>query len=159
VTLKERHAIEARLVELTDKGNGILTPEAVVKDAANKRSPLHARIFRESDQDAAHAHRLELARQLIRTVMVNIKINRRTIRVVGYVHDPASKSKAGYVPTISLVNERERALETIQHEFERIESIIRRSREIADVLDLSDELESLLENIVRFVEKARKRAA
>lgn len=155
MNLDEKLAIEKRLADLTLKGGGRLTAEAVVKDAESKKSPLHARIFRDSDSEAAHQYRLDLARELIRSVRVNVTVDRRAISVVGYVHDPGD-SKSGYVPTISLVNERERAKEAIMREFARIESIIARSREIADVLDLRGQLESMLEGVQRFVEEARR---
>jgi hypothetical protein len=158
VTLQERHAIEQRLSELTTQGGGRLTPEAVVKDAEDPNSPLHAKIFSNTDVEAAYQHRLDLARQLIRSVRVNITVDQRSISVVGYVHDPSSHS-SGYVPTVSLINERERALEVVLREFSRVEAIISRSREIAEVLGLRAELESMLNNLQQFVAAARKAAA
>jgi len=158
VTLEEKQAIERRLSELAVAGGGRLTPEAVVKDAEDPSSPLHTKIFRESDQVAAYQRRLELARQLIRSLRVNVMVDQRSISVVGYVHDPGAEA-AGYVPTVTLVNERDRAVATIVREFARIESLITRSREIADVLGLSDELEAMLNNVQRFIETAKRAAA
>jgi hypothetical protein len=129
----------------------------VVKDAANKSSPLHAVIFRQGDREAAHQHRLDLARQLIRSVKINETVHRQTVSVVAYVKDP-SDAKSGYVPTVSLVNDRERSLALLQLEFTRIEGIVSRSRAIAQVLNLEAELDGLLENILQFVERARQAA-
>lgn len=158
MNLEERLAIERRLAELTERGGGVLTPEAVVEDARDKASPLHSRIYGKSDREAALAHRLELARQLIRSVRVNIKTEKITYTVVGYVHDPGKK-ESGYVPTVSLINERERALETLTREFARVEGIVERSREIAAVLGLEGDFERLLaglqRDLRRFVEEAR----
>ena len=158
MTLEEKLAIERRLAELTEQGNGRLTPEAVVRDAEDPLSPLHAKIFAESEQEAAYQRRLELARQLIRSVRVNVTIDHRSVSVVGYVHDPATHA-SGYVPTASLVNERERALEVVLREFHRVEAIITRSREIATVLGLREELEAMLNNLQQFVDAARRAAA
>jgi hypothetical protein len=158
VTLEEKLAIERRLTELTAQGGGRLTPEAVVQDAENPQSPLHTKIFGESDREAAYQRRLELARQLIRSVRVNVTIDQRSISVVGYVHDPSTHS-SGYVPTASLINERERALQVVLREFARVEAIITRSREIAEVLGLRAELESMLNNLQQFVAAARAAAA
>ena len=157
MTLEERTAIQKRLETIADKHGGRLTAEAVVEDARSKSSPLHSRIFRESDRDAAHQHRLELARQMIRSVRINVMVDQRTVRVVGYVNDPA-QSEGGYVATASLVNERERAQEVMLREFQRVESLIERSREIADVLGLTAELESMLANVQRIMEVTRKAA-
>jgi hypothetical protein len=158
VTLDERLAIAARLAELTQRGGGRLTPEAVVKDAANKSSPLHAVIFRQGDREAAHQHRLNLARQLIRSVKINETVHHQTVSVVAYVKDPSDAAKSGYVPTVSLINDRERSLALLQLEFTRIEGIVSRSRAIAQVLNLEAELDGLLENILQFVERARQAA-
>lgn len=157
MTLEERQAVEARLAELTAKGSGRLTPEAVVEDAKSKRSPLHAFIFRESDQEAAHQRRLDLARQLIRSVRVVMTTDRRSISVVGYVHDPGTNA-AGYVPTATLIDDHDRARETVLREFARIEGIIERSREVAAALGLDGQLEEMLAGIQRFVESARRAA-
>lgn len=157
MTLDDKLAIERRLAELAERDGGRVTPEAVVEDAKDKASPFHAKIYRDSDKEAAYQHRLELARQIIRSVRVNVMVDKRSISVVGYVHDPSS-SESGYVPTVSLVNERERAVEVVLREFARVEAIITRSREIADVLGLRVELEGMLANLHSFIEAARKAA-
>jgi hypothetical protein len=157
VTLEEKLAVERRLAELTEAGGGSLTPEAVVADAENTSSPLHAHIFRESDREAAHKHRLDLARQLIRSVRVEVTREHKTYSVVGYVHDPGSKA-AGYVPTVSLINERERAHALITREFATVEGIVTRSRELAEVLGLKDQYESLLASLQQFVTAHRNAA-
>jgi hypothetical protein len=148
VTLEEKQAIARRLTELTTAGGGVLTPEAVVRDARNRRSPLHRHIFRENDRQAAHQRRLDLARQLIRSVKINMTVDHRQIRVVAYVHDPGSQEEAGYVPTVTLVNQHVRAREAILREFTRAEGILRRGREIALVLGLEDDFEEMLTSIV-----------
>lgn len=158
MNLEEKLAIQARLTELTQLGNGRLTPESVVDDAKNEDSPLHSHIFRETDGEAAYQHRLDLARQLIRSVRVNVTIDQRSVSVVGYVHDPGSR-EAGYVPTVSLVDEKDRAFEVVMREFGRVEAIVVRSREIADVLGMRDELEGLLENIQRLTASAKEKRA
>lgn len=51
------------------QGRGPLTAEAVLQDAENERSPLHA-AFQWDDTEAAQQWRLEQARSLIRSVVV-----------------------------------------------------------------------------------------
>jgi hypothetical protein len=157
MTLEEKQAVERRLAELTEANGGSLTPEAVVADAESANSPLHAHIFRQSDREAAHKHRLELARQLIRGVRVQVRTEHITYSVVGYVHDPGSKS-AGYVPTVTLINQRERAHAVITREFATVEGIVTRSRELAEVLGLKDQYESLLASLQQFVAAHRSAA-
>lgn len=156
MSLEDKLAIERRLAEITAR-DGKLTPEAVVDDAKDPSSPFHARIYRESDSEAAYQHRLDIARQIIRSVRVNVTVDNRSVSVVGYVHDPSSSS-SGYVPTVSLVSERDRSVAVVLREFARVEAIITRSREIADVLGLRVELEGMLENLRSFIESAKKAA-
>lgn len=153
---EQKLAVAERLSQIMQR-DGRVTPEAVVDDAKDPSSPFHSTIFREDDAEAAYQHRLELARGLIRSVRVNVTVDNRVVSVVGYVHDPSS-SPSGYVPTASLVNERERAVAVILREFARVEGIISRSREIADVLGLRVELEGMLDNLRTFVEAARRAA-
>jgi hypothetical protein len=51
------------------RGDGDLTPEAVLKDATKKRSPLHI-AFEWDDSAAAHQHRLNQARYMLRSIVV-----------------------------------------------------------------------------------------
>ena len=57
------------LDEIRIKNNGRLTPEAVVTAAENNRSSLH-RYFEWDDSKAAHAYRIDQARELIRAIRV-----------------------------------------------------------------------------------------
>lgn len=61
-----------RLEILAEQNDNQLEPAVVVDDARNKLSPLHD-CFEWDDSKAAHAHRLERARYLIRSVEVVIR--------------------------------------------------------------------------------------
>jgi len=157
MTLAQREAIAKRLAELTQLGGGRLVPELVIEDARPVTSPLHD-AFTWDDTRAAHERRLDQARTLIRSVKINATVDRRTVSVVAYVHDPSDQREAGYVQTVSLVNDRQRALETLQREFTRIEGIVTRSRAIAQVLGLEGELDNLLANVTQFIAEAQQAA-
>lgn len=60
-----------RLVELSEENNGQITTSLVLKDAKRKESPLHD-YFEWDDTKAAHQHRLQQARMLIKRVNVVI---------------------------------------------------------------------------------------
>lgn len=57
------------LAKITDANAGRLMPETVVNAARDTKSPLHAH-FEWNDKVAAHAHRLDQARNLIRMIRV-----------------------------------------------------------------------------------------
>jgi len=145
VTSAERRAIAQRLEKLTARGGGTLTAAAVVEDARNSTSPLHARIFGLSDAEAAHEHRLDLARQLIRSVRVTVTVDQRPLSVVAYVH--ASGGSSSYVPTAHVVDVRTRGVETLRVEFERVKAAIERARDLADALGLRAEFGEMLADV------------
>ena len=60
------HAVIERVRK---RGNGNITPDAVVEEAKKPRSHLHPE-FEWDDEIAAHEHRMERARTLIRSIMV-----------------------------------------------------------------------------------------
>lgn len=72
---------EARreLEQLADAAGGMLTAEAVVDFARDRKTALH-REFTWDDREAARCHRLDQARQLIRVYVTYLPQVRRTVR-------------------------------------------------------------------------------
>lgn len=64
-----RAEVAAAELEKIENQHGELTPETVVREAKNKRSPLHS-AFEWDDKAAAEQHRLQQARQLIASIEV-----------------------------------------------------------------------------------------
>jgi hypothetical protein len=81
---------------------GRLTPEQVIEAAEPEGSALHA-CFDWDDTEAARKWRMEQAREIIRSVRIEVVIEERTLRTVGYVHDPTKdQNVAGYVATLKM---------------------------------------------------------
>ena len=70
VTKLNAQKVGARLEKMRQK-HGVLTPQAVVRDARKKTSPLHS-AFEWDDAVAARGQRLDRARDIIRSVTVTI---------------------------------------------------------------------------------------
>jgi hypothetical protein len=153
VTSSDRDAIVARLETLTKRHGGNLTVEAVVEDARSPGSPLHAKIFAISDTEAAHEHRLELARRLIRSVRVTITVERQALSVVAYVHAPESKS---FVPTAPFIDVKERGAETLRVEFEKIAAALERCRTLTETLGLHAEFAKLTADVQALLVQHRR---
>lgn len=65
---------------LRQRKGGYLSPEDVVADAKSKRSPLH-KCFPWNDQLAAHQHRLDVARWMLRNLTVtSVVVNQEIIQ-------------------------------------------------------------------------------
>ena len=148
MTPDEKAAIRDRLELLAAANSGVLTPDAVVADARKKDSPLHA-CFEWDVKKAAAEYWLIQARELIRTVRVTVNTETSNVTAVAYVRDPRQAHDAqGYVAVSSIRNDSDLAREVLVSEFSRVASMLRRARELAEVLGARDEVENLLTQVV-----------
>jgi len=149
----KREAIKFRLEELA--AGGILTPEAVVEDARDPDSPLHGE-FNWDDASAAHQHRLDQARALIRSVRVTVRNETKILSTIRYVRNPDAEPKeAGYVRTVDLQTDRDRALAAIQTELGRVEAYIVRVSSLATALGLDEEVKAFLAQFAILKKRAK----
>lgn len=83
--------VVAPVLHALERKRGVLTPEAVVREATKKSSPLHG-WFEWDDTAAARQYRLEQARDLIRSVTVTFigaaNADKLTVRAFVHLGDP-----------------------------------------------------------------------
>lgn len=138
----KRALIEARLQDLCTLNKGRLTPQNVVADARNRNSPLHD-IFEWDDAKAADQYRLEQARELIRSVKIEVVTEERTVSTIRYIRDPTLAAKEpGYVETMRIRTDKDVAIEALRAEISRLSATMERVESLAIVLDLTAELEN-----------------
>jgi hypothetical protein len=135
-------AVAERLAMLTQQAGGILTPEAVVKDAMTEDSPLHG-LFEWDQSKAAWSHWLDRARQIIRSVRINFRDDTTSVSVVAYARDPNMGDEQGYRQTLSIRSDQELAREVLVQEFGRAAAYLRRARELAVAFSLEAEVEDI----------------
>lgn len=146
-TRENMDALRDAISEIASRNGGTVTAEAVLAAARNKKSALHAE-FEWDDKKAAHEHRLDQARALIRSVKVEITTETTIIKTVAYVRDPDLPAEdQGYVSIASLRGDADRARAAIVAEFSRAAAALRRAREIAIALDMADEVDAITESI------------
>lgn len=156
-TTADRKLAIKRAIEATSDKAGRVTPDGVVAAAKDERNPLHGE-FPWDNAVAAHQHRLDIARSLIREVRyVAVDTQERVVQTVSYVHDPRSKEQ-GYIPLRAAAKNKDLAREIMTAELNRCESAINRAMEIADVLDLEDQLEELRAVVARLKARLSKPA-
>lgn len=152
--LATKDLVRIRLENLAAKHNGLLTPEAVVADAKDPTSPLHEH-FEWNVKKAAMSHWIDTARMLIRSVRVIVTTERSVLSTVAYVRDPSLPSgEQGYRAITSIRTDKDKARETVIAEFGRAESVLRRAKEIAEALDMEDDVEQIIEMVGAATEKA-----
>lgn len=134
---QQRQALQA----IADRNGGKLQPRQVVEAAQDPESPLHT-AFTWNDEAAAAAYRLEQARQLIRSIRIDISTETRTVSTVAYVRDPdCAEDEQGYVSVARVRSDTDRKRDVLVAEFRRAGAALRRARALADLFDLADEVD------------------
>lgn len=147
----QREVIAAELERIYVRDQGLLTPDAVVAEAKNKSNALH-NFFEWTDRDAAHQYRLDQARQLIRSVRVNVTTKTTVIESVAYVHHPDLVSEQGYV-SVRSITERDFQRSVLLREFQMAASALRRAETLAIAFGMQGEIQSLVETTTLLIGK------
>lgn len=142
----KREAIAARLEKIAGLNGGRITPDAVLLDAKSPKSPLHDQ-FDWDDSTAAKSWRLSQARELIRSIRVEITTDTRIVSTVRYVRDPSAGEAQGYVEVAKLRDDKSLAVEALQGEIRQANAMVARARSIAEALGLSAEIEMVSESV------------
>ena len=136
-----------RLIEL-EQPDGSITPEVVVADASNPDSPLHGH-FEWNDSKAAHQHRLQQARAILRVRFV-VTNEETVLRVPYYVHDATAPPKEQrYVSVLTLRTNHQSAVETTRLEIAKAEGALLRAKSVAAILGTAALFEDLLVRLER----------
>lgn len=146
-TTERFEKIEDRLASLADANDGRLTADLVVKDAEDDTSPLH-KYFEWDDKKAAHQHRLDTARALIRSVEIKITVFKKEAKVPAYVRDPeAAQREQGYVATASIKTDVQFRKEALAMELRRSGWTLERARSLATFFGLDDQVTHLVSGV------------
>lgn len=145
---KKMLEVRARLAEIENANGGRLRPEDVLKDAADPDSPLHDR-FQWDNEKAAHAYRLEQARQLIRSVTITVSNEVKSVRTVCYTRDPdCEATEQGYVSVAVLQSDEDLARRALCDEFRRVGDLLARARKLAEAVGMAGQVEELIGAVV-----------
>ena len=143
---EKREAIQRRITDIAEKNGGKITPDMVVADAKKASSPLHDQ-FDWNDKTAAEKYRKQVARQLIRSVKIEIETDTRIVSTVCYVRDPEVGDEQGYVDVGVLRNDEDLAREALTSELGRATALFDRAESLALSLGLLNELGDIRERI------------
>lgn len=142
-----KEAVRIRLEEIARKHRGKLTTRAVIEDAKNPKSPLHS-CFTWDVKKAAMEYWQEQARNLIRSVRIEVRTSTHLISAPCYVRDPEADTKTGgYTEVTALRPKRDVAREALRYELDRAITALERAQEIAEVLGLQPVITQTLNNL------------
>lgn len=140
----KRKLVEARMRHLARTGR--YTPDDVLRDAENPKSPLHDQ-FEWDDAKCGRMYRLEQARELIRSIRIDFRIEQRIVSTVRYVKDPSSGSQQGYIDVVKLRTDKDLARQSLASELKQVTALLQRVRSLADVLGLTADLDEFVAHI------------
>ena len=115
-------------------------------DDAALDDPLHDQ-FEWNDSAAAVQWRLAQARELIRSVKVEVQTERRIVSTVRYVRDPSAGEEQGYVDVNKLRGERDLAVDALLSELKGARALLERAYSLAEALGLSNDFDDLKERV------------
>jgi hypothetical protein len=127
---------------LAAKDQGRLTPEGVVSAARPVRSPLH-NYFTWDDKVAGARHRLDEARQLIRSFEIVVTTTQYVVHAPAFLRDPRAIPRQGYISIGRLASDAELCRETVLMEFGLALAALRRAKAVAAAVHLTEEIERL----------------
>ena len=145
---------------LAKQHKGVLTPEIIVQAAQNEDNPLHNQ-FDWNDSSAAHKHRLDIARQLLRAVRFEVRTTKHVFNAVpSYIHNPsADYFEQSYINIET--TDRETKREVLLDEVERVISMILRAQKIsaATMPTIVEDWELVLNSVIAIKAKIKREAA
>ena len=149
------------LNELARKGGGVLTPDVVVAEAKKKSSPLHHYFESRGCWDAKTAQAawcVSVARELIRSVRVEVTNTIFSVKAPAFVRDPSQAPRQGYASLSRLRSDKDLAHEVLVREFSMASAALARAQAVAAALDMSDEIEDIKSRINAMAERASAHA-
>lgn len=136
-------AQRAALIALEE--NGRLKPETAIEEARPADSVLHD-LFEWDNAVAGERHRLDQAREIIRSIRMEYRYSITEYRCPVYVRDRSLPGdETGYIRVRTVRDERALALATLMAEADAVSSRIERFRGIARELGLIEEGEERLQ--------------
>jgi hypothetical protein len=142
------------IMAIAETNKGTITPEQVVEAARDPRSALHHHFTWDNDA-AAHAHRLNEARALIRTVKIDVTVtNFATAKAPQFVRTPDLRQQPGYISVGILRDDPDQSLEVLMAEFQRAAMALRRAQAVAVVLGLRENVVGLQRQVELLLQQA-----
>jgi len=128
------------LAELEDS-DGTVTASRVVDAARDPNHPFHSR-FEWDDTVASEKYRQQQARTLIRSVRYVVRTDHSVARSVRYIRSPdADPRTQSYTSVHKLRQDEDAARTALIQEFGRVGALLRRARDLAQTLGLSDQVD------------------
>jgi hypothetical protein len=131
---------------LTKRHNGVLEPEHIVEAAKEESSPMHPH-FTWDDAEAAEQFRQGQARELVRSLTIDISHSKLETRPVRAFVNVETGGERGYVSTKTAMSSHELRKQVIERAFAELEAWRARHAELSElarIFAVIDETRGLL---------------
>jgi hypothetical protein len=146
------------LDEIRSRHGGHLAPEIVVKESRPKRAPLHGH-FEWDDRKAAHLHREEQARLLIRSIrIVEERGDRPGEPQRAYINVDVPSVGSRYVPAATVMSDRELRKQALKDCYAMLQGARRRLENIQNIGRVHEAFDKLQLELELEIEKPSKPA-
>lgn len=147
----KKRIVALRLKELEEK-HGRLTPDLVVKDARDPKSPLHKNAgFQWDLKRAALAHWIDHAREIIATIRIEIKTTTHSYSTVAYTRDPrVPPNEQGYISIAKAIKDKKLSRDIIDLEIKQCLARLERVRELAAPLGQTGRVDQMILDLQGF---------
>lgn len=136
--------VVAALKQLESRA-GRITAKGLVEASKDPAHPLHSKFMWGDDAKAAQEHRLDIARGIINSVRVELRVGTHVVSTIGYVRDPDAAPQQGYIAVNKIQSDKDTARTVMIAEVDRIKASLVRARTLAESLGLEDELQDSLD--------------
>ena len=131
-----------RLEQLREEADGLLTPDAVLDDAAAPESPLHA-FFEWDDTEAARLHRVEQARGLIRSVVVKYRTDNTEEKSVRAFVNVTRDDEPGYTTSVVAMSDADMRAQVVRKAWNELQAFRRRYSDLVEFARLFATMEEI----------------
>lgn len=142
----DAQAVGAAIERLTKRHNGVLEPGHIVDAARDEASPMHPH-FQWDDAAAAELYREDQARELVRSLTVDISRSNLESRPIRAFVNVETGGERGYVSTATAMSSEDLRRQVLQRAFAELEAWRARHAELSElarIFSVIDETRGLL---------------
>ncbi len=128
----DAQAVGTAIERLTKRHNGVLEPGHIVEAAKDETSPMHAH-FTWEDAIAAEAYREDQARELVRSLTIDVSRSNLEAKPVRAFVNVETGGERGYVPTFVAMSSADLRRQVVAEAFAQLEAWRSRHAELTEL--------------------------
>lgn len=128
----DAQAVGQAIERLSKRHNGVLEPGHIVEAARDESSPMHPH-FQWDDAAAAELYREDQARELVRSLTVDVSRSNLESKPVRAFVNVETGGERGYVPTMTAMSSQELRKQVLERAFAELEAWRQRHAELSEL--------------------------